>query len=96
MKDPNPQFNVRLSEELRALIKEAAEKNNRSQTAEVSARLRESFMREGAIKDGGTVQPRHDQEARELVAVMELMTNQLDLMRKELDARLRGLKGDEV
>ncbi|MHB0775441.1 Arc family DNA-binding protein [Halomonas sp. WWR20] len=93
MKEPDPQFNVRLSGELRALIKEAAKKNNRSQTAEVAARLEESFVREGAIKGAHTVRHRslEDQNVRELVVTMELMLSQLDLMRKELNERMKVL-----
>lgn len=96
MKEPYPQFNLRLSDELRALIKEAAKRSGRSQTAEVEARMHESFVRDGTIKEGRPARIRStDPDARELVVAMEILTNQVELMRRELDARLRGLKNED-
>jgi len=96
MKEPYPQFNLRLSDELRALIKAAAQSNRRSQTAEVEARLYESFIREGAIRGEGPITPSVAGEAdvRELIVMMEMVSGQLDLIRREMDARMKMLKAD--
>ncbi|NWO10143.1 Arc family DNA-binding protein [Chromohalobacter salexigens] len=96
MKEPYPQFNVRLSDELRALIKEAAQKNRRSQAAEVESRLLESFAREDAAKGERPIAPNvaEGADVRELVVMMEMVSGQLDLIRRELDARMKGLASD--
>ncbi|TDX29086.1 Arc-like DNA binding dprotein [Modicisalibacter xianhensis] len=95
MRENEAQFNLRVPSNLRDLVKEAAKRNNRSQTAEVVARLEESFAREGTFREGAEVGPRisADSDTRELIVAMEMLLNQVDLMRKELNGRLKGLKG---
>jgi uncharacterized protein (DUF1778 family) len=94
IKENDTQFKLRVPSNLRDLIKEAADRNNRSQTAEVVSRLDESFAREGVIREGAKVGPRisTDSDTRELIVAMEILLNQVDLMRKELSGRLKGLK----
>ncbi|GAB2799194.1 hypothetical protein GCM10027040_27830 [Halomonas shantousis] len=97
MADTDPQLNMRIPESLRDLIRDAAKQNRRSLTAEVVDRLEESFAREGLLKGPRSFRPRSadDPDTRELIVMMELMMNQLDLMRRELDARMKGLKSED-
>ncbi|MCG7598421.1 Arc family DNA-binding protein [Halomonas sp. McH1-25] len=90
-------MNLRVPKDLRDLIREAAKRNNRTQTAEAVSRLEESFAREGIVREGAEVGPRisTDSDTRELIVAMEMLLNQVDLMRKELNGRLKGLKGGE-
>ncbi len=78
------------------MIRTAARRNRRSQTAEVEARLQESFIREGAIKGEGPITPSAADKAdvRELIVMMEMVSGQLDLIRREVDARMEALKPD--
>lgn len=47
----DPQMNLRIPVDLKELIEDAAKKNNRSLTAEVVTRLRETFERDVSILD---------------------------------------------
>jgi len=47
-----PQYKLRLSEELRDKIKESAKAHNRSMNADIVARLESSFAEEGAYPPG--------------------------------------------
>ncbi|MFG5862701.1 Arc family DNA-binding protein [Metapseudomonas sp. CR1201] len=46
MSRTDPQFNLRIPEELRERVMSAAKANKRSATAEIIARLEDSFLRE--------------------------------------------------
>ncbi|MFD1692423.1 Arc family DNA-binding protein [Azotobacter chroococcum] len=50
MSDTDPHFNLRLPEELKVKLMEAARDNNRSATAEIVARLEETFANEDIVE----------------------------------------------
>lgn len=50
MSDTDPHFNLRLPEELKVKLMEAARDNNRSATAEIVARLEETFTNEDIVE----------------------------------------------
>ncbi|GAB3375288.1 Arc family DNA-binding protein [Azotobacter armeniacus] len=94
MSHTDPQFNLRLPEELKVKLMEAAKRNNRSTTAEIIARLQETFAR-AVIVDAKATQ---DALMVELNAVLQAgLTAAVDLdelqsalqkAQKILDAKL--------
>lgn len=73
-------FIVRLPDGMRDMIKEAAEANNRTMTAEIVARLRASF---GQMEKSGT-------SVADLEATVRLLMSQLD--RLQYDFRMLEAK----
>lgn len=75
MKQTDPQFKLRLTESLKEQLTEAARKNNRTISAEMLARLQDSFGPAAAPIEGATPMPPAQFDA--LVEALAAKTMQL-------------------
>tara|TARA_R110001606_G_scaffold68797_1_gene157168 strand:- start:12715 stop:12978 length:264 start_codon:yes stop_codon:yes gene_type:complete len=79
MSRSDPQFNLRIPAELRDKVAEAASENRRSATAEIIARLEESFQSPIGLPDTTADQMKNVLESQQrLNSAMESILRQLD------------------
>lgn len=81
MRKDDPQINLRVPLELKEKILEAAKENQRTQTAEMIARLEESFILEDRM--GGPAL----QTLTEIESALSDMSRSIDRMSKEIKSR---------
>ncbi|MGO2265094.1 Arc family DNA-binding protein [Halomonas sp.] len=81
MRKDDPQINLRIPPDLKERIQQAAKKNRRTQTAEIVARLQESF--ELSLSSPDKVEDELEKVVGEFGKMLEDLKNNFDIKRKD-------------